>query len=326
MSGPAEGIPRFEGEYTASLVARFSPHTERMAAALLALDELVVLDVRDGQMYEAMLDLLARNGFWQLLTAAAVAYPDGPILAEASLATVSSPPDADEAAERAYRAWAVHVVNAAWLLGQQVQISPGAWPADLAAIALDAVRAAPSLDPGLLTELGLGAAPDVGIAGGDDRADNDAGQTALPTVTGEQTRFLLDQFTPLVDRVCGLVWRIRVLHEAGQREIDPYVSLIHQLGAASLSVLLAARAHVLLDAAGPDRIRQAESAVTAAADRAPRAGESTTARRHAAAVLHLLWVGGQQLCITPEDWPNELADTVLAAARATHRKTGRDTR
>jgi hypothetical protein len=62
------------------------------------------------------------------------------------------------------------------------------------------------------------------------------------------------------------------------------------------------------------RMRQAESAVTAAAaDRAPCAGETAKVRRHAAAVLHLLWVGGEQLCISPEDWPNELADTVLAA-------------
>jgi hypothetical protein len=324
MSGPAEGIARFEGDYTASLVARFTPHTERMAAALLALDDLVVLDARDGQMYEAMLDLFARNGFWQLLTAAAVAYPDGPTLAEASLAMVSSPPDADEAAERACRAWAVQVVNAAWLLGQQVQIGRDAWPAELPAIALEAVRVAPRLDPGLLTELGFGVANDVGIAGGDERADDDAGQRALPTVTGEQARFFLDQFTPLVDRVCGLVWRIRVLHEHGQREIDPYVSLIHQLGVASRRVMLAARSHVLLDAAGPERIRQAESAVTAAAVRASCAGESATVRRHAAAVLHLLWVGGQQLCIAPEDWPNELADTVLAAVRAEQGKTGRD--
>src|SRR6266496_6461208 len=136
MSGTAEDVPRFEGDYSASLVARFTPQTERMAEALVALDDLVVLGVRDGQMYEAMLDLFARNGFWQLLTAAAVAYPDGPTVAEASLATVASPPGADEAAERAYRAWAVQVLNAAWLLGQHVQISPDAWPADLAAIVL----------------------------------------------------------------------------------------------------------------------------------------------------------------------------------------------
>jgi hypothetical protein len=69
------------------------------------------------------------------------------------------------------------------------------------------------------------------------------------------------------------------------------------------------------DPAGPDRIRQAEAAVTAAAARAPRADESATMRRHAAAVLYLLWVGGPQLGINPEDWPDELADTVLAAAR-----------
>ena len=46
-----------------------------------------------------------------------------------------------------------------------------------------------------------------------------------------------------------------------------------------------------------------------------RADESATVRRHATAVLHLLWVGGPQLGINPEDWPAELADTVLAAAR-----------
>ena len=79
--------------------------------------------------------------------------------------------------------------------------------------------------------------------------------------------------------------------------------------------MLAARTQVLLDAAGPDRIRQAEAAGTAPAGRAPRADESATVPRHPAAVLHLLWVGGPQLGINPKTGPDELADTVLAAAR-----------
>ena len=54
-----------------------------------------------------------------------------------------------------------------------------------------------------------------------------------------------------------------------QREIGPYVSNLRQLAFASLNVMLAARTHALLDAAGPERIRQAEAAVTAAAGRAP---------------------------------------------------------
>ena len=79
--------------------------------------------------------------------------------------------------------------------------------------------------------------------------------------------------------------------------------------------MLAARADAMLDLAGPDRTHQAEAAITVAGGRASRRNEPDTTRRHAEAVLHLLWVGGQRLAITPGYWPDELANTVLAATR-----------
>ena len=80
--------------------------------------------------------------------------------------------------------------NAVWLLGEQYQIDPDAWPADLAAIVLQAIRGAPRIDPHHLAELSLGPGSDAADTAGDDRAEDNAGvhvdawasTSALPVV------------------------------------------------------------------------------------------------------------------------------------------------
>lgn len=310
-------IPRFDDAFCASLVARLTPYADGMAKAVLALEEAVTSGRSDPRVYEAALQMLARCGFWECVTAEAVGRHDNMTLAEACIATAA--PDAtSDRAERAYRTYAINILNLVWLIGEAVGQPSAAWPADLAAAILTALRTEPAVDPQVLadiTDLAAGKQPATPTSSTAEKARTD--EHAAADLAPEQARRYLTQFAPMVDRVLALVYRIRVAHEAGQREVGFYMPAITELCSVSLRLFINANAHRLVDPHGPDRLDQAVTAINAAARAHPEPDDTEELHQVAAMTLHVVWLAGRQQLIAPESWPPEIADIVLTTCRTT---------